>query len=238
MKRPKVSLAAGFALLIVVGMSFAQAQTTSGGAMLYANGNVKVNGQPAGISTSIFAGDLVEVGDASSVSINRSGSSIVLSPNSSVKYDPTNLDVQKGTVRVSTTQGLSVHAGNISVAPQDKGAGAKFDVTANAGNVTVASQEGALAVDDGGRSVSLSSGSKTTMGAAVGQGPVATSKVAEADFLGGQLSQHPFYGVNNEGVAGPPITLPVCENTAECIRPNVSQIRPCCCPPRIKCTHD
>ena len=150
MKRQEIALVAGLAL-IVVGMSFAQAQTVSpsstanGGAMLYANGNAKVNGQSAGVSTSIFAGDKVEVGDSSAVSISRSGSSIVLSPNSSVKYDPANLDVVTGTVRVSTTQGMSVHAGNVSVSPQDKNTAAKFDVTAGASNVTVASQEGALA---------------------------------------------------------------------------------------------
>jgi hypothetical protein len=240
MKRQEVALIAGLALLMVVGMSFAQAQTASpsstasGGAMLYANGNVKVNGQLAGASTSIFAGDKVEVGDSSAVSISRSGSSIVLSPNSSVKYDPANLDVLKGTVRVSTTQGMSVHAGNVSVAPQDKNTAAKFDVTTNAGNVTVASQEGALAVNDGGRDVMLSSGSKTTLGAA--QASAEPSNVAAANFLEGQLAQHPFYGVDNAGAAGPPPVLPACADARECIRPNVSQIAPCCCPPIVKCT--
>ena len=238
MKRQEVALAAGLALLIVLGMSFAQAQTASpsstanGGAMLYANGNVKVNGQPAGASTSIFAGDKVEVGDSSSVSINRSGSSIVLSPNSSVKYEPANLDVLNGTVRVSTSQGMSVHVGNVSVSPQSTIA--KFDVTASAGNVIVASQEGALAVNDGGRNVMLGSGSKTTLG--VAHASAETSNVAAANFLEGQLAQHPFYGVDNAGVDGYPPVLPVCKDARECIRPNVSQIAPCCCPPIVKCT--
>lgn len=235
MKRQEVALAAGLVLLMLVGVGLAEAQTasvsstTASGAMLYANGNVKVNGQAAGISTSIFAGDTVEVGDASSVSINRSGSSIVLSPNSSVRYEPTNLDVLSGTVRVSTTQGMGVHAGNVSVTPQEKASAAKYDVTASAGGVSVASQEGALSLNDGGGDVSLSSGSRTTLGAAAPEEP----KLAKENFLDGQLAQHPFYGT----VAGinPPQRLPVCRDTAECIRPRVSQIAPCCCPPRIKC---
>ena len=241
MKRQEVALAAGLVLLSVVGMSFAQAQTASpsstanGGAMLYANGNARVNGQSAGVSTSIFAGDKVEVGDSSAVSISRSGSSIVLSPNSSVKYDSANLDVLKGTVRVSTSQGMSVHAGNVSVSPQDKNTAAKFEVTASASNVSVASQEGALAVNDGGRDVMLSSGSKTTLG--VAQASAGASNVTAANFLGEQLGQHPFYGVDNTGVSSPPGNLPVCADVKECIRPNVSQIRPCCCPPVVKCTN-
>ncbi len=240
MKRQGVALAAGLALLIVVGMSFAQAQTASvsstavGGAMLYANGNVKINGQPAAVSTGIFAGDKVEVGDSSAVSINRAGSSIVLSPNSSVKYEPANLDVLKGTVRVSTSQGMTVHAGNVSVSPQDKSTTAKFDVTASAGSVSIASQEGALSVNDGGRNVSLSSGSKTTLG--VAHASAETSTVAAANFLEGQLAQHPFYGVDNAGADGIIPVLPVCADARECIRPNASQIAPCCCPPIVKCT--
>lgn len=240
MKR-EVALIAGLTLLMVVGLSLAQAQdasvslTAAGGAMLYANGNVKVNGQPAGVSTSIFAGDKVEVGDSSSVSINRSGLSIVLSPNSSVRYEPTNLDVLKGTVRVSTNQGMTVHAGNVSISPQGKTAAAKFDVIANAGNVSVASQNGALSVNDGGRNMSLSSGSKTTVSAASQASPDAP-KVAAGSFLDGQLAQHPFYGTV-AGVNSAPHTVPVCADVAECIRPNVSQIRPCCCPPVVMCTN-
>jgi len=242
MKRHKVALVAGLVLLIIAGVSTAQAQTAStslaptGGAMLYANGNVKVNGQPAGISTSIFAGDKVEVGDSSAVSINRSGSSIVLSPNSSVQYGPANLDVLQGTVRVSTSQGMSVHAGNVSVSPLDKSRAAKFDLTASGATVTIASQEGALTVNDGGRILALSSGSKTTLAAAsLGQGSGGTATIANANFLDGKMAQHPFYGVV-AGVDSPPATLPICADVAECLRPSVSQIRPCCCPPVVLCT--
>lgn len=242
MKRHHVTLVAGLISLTIAGITPAQAQTASkslaptSGAMLYANGNVKVNGRPAGISTSIFAGDKVEVGDSSAVSISRSGSSVVLSPNSSVQYDPANLDVLQGTVRVSTSQGMSVHAGNVSVAPLDKSTAAKFDVTASAGNVSIASQEGALTVRDGGQTLALSSGSKTTLVAASpGRGSSEAATVATDNLLEQRLVQHPFYGVV-AGVNSPPVTLPICKNVTECIRPGVSQISPCCCPPVVLCT--
>src|ERR1035441_6044653 len=72
-------------LVVVFGASLLSAQT--GGAMLYANGNVKVNGQAAGDSTSIFSGDRVDVTESSAGSINRSGSSVVVSPNSSIRSE-------------------------------------------------------------------------------------------------------------------------------------------------------
>ena len=48
----------------------------------------------------------------------------------------------------------------------------------------------------------LSSGSKTTLG--VAQASAEASNVAAANFMGEQLAQHPFYGVDNAGVASPP----------------------------------
>ena len=111
-------------LVIAFGTSILSAQT--GGAMLYANGNVKVNGQAAGDSTSIFSGDKVDVAESSSVSINRSGSSVVVSPNSSIQYEQASVEVIHGSARVSTSKGMSANAGQILVSPKD--AVAKFDV--------------------------------------------------------------------------------------------------------------
>ena len=54
-------------LVVVFGVSMLSAQT--GGAMLYANGNVKVNGQPAGDLTSIFSGDRVDVTESDRKSV-------------------------------------------------------------------------------------------------------------------------------------------------------------------------
>ena len=238
MMRYRVMLFMAVVLLLSLGAGYGQAQTSStpsGGAMLYANGNARVNGQPAGISTSIFAGDRVDVGDASSVSINRSGSSIVLSPNSSVLYSPADVDVLKGTARVSTNQGMSVRVGSVSVSPADRSQLTKFDVVANAGNVNIASQEGALTVDDKGRAVAVSAGSNTTL-AVVGAAAAQQSTVAEANFATERLAEHPFYGVLN-GVSTAPVTLPVCASVSICLRPNVSQIHPCCCPPIVLCNH-
>ena len=223
-------------LVVFVGLSMLSAQT--GGAMLYANGNVKVNGQVTGDSTtSVFPGDRVDVTESSAGSINRSGSSVVVSPNSSIQYDPSSVEVLQGSARVSTNKGMSASAGQILVSPKDSAA--KFDVIRADGKVVVVSREGALTVKDGSHTLVVQSGSRTelalgpTIGKALAQDT--GSKTVPATFMSeDRVLDHPFYGVV-KGVPNSPVTLPVCEDVLMCIRPSVSQIRPCCCPPIVKC---
>jgi len=222
-------------LMVVLGVSVLSAQT--GGAMLYANGNVKVNGQAAGDSTSVFSGDRVDVTESSAGSINRSGSSVVVSPNSSIQYDPASVEVIQGSARVSTSKGMSARAGQILVSPKDSEA--KFDVVRTDNKVVVVSREGALTVRDGDHTVVVQSGASTefALGSVAKQALPAEqgSKAVEANlFPPDRLLEHPFYGVV-KGVAASPDTLPICADLLTCIRPGVSMIRPCCCPPRIQC---
>lgn len=222
-------------LIVVLGVSMLSAQT--GGAMLYANGNVKVNGQTAGDSTSVFSGDRVDVTEASAGSINRSGSSVVVSPNSSIQYDPALVEVIQGSARVSTSKGMSARVGQILVSPKDTEA--KFDVVRADNKVVVVSRKGALTVQDGDHTVVVQSGSSTefALGSAAKQALPAEqgSKAVQANlFPPDRLLEHPFYGVV-KGVAASPDTLPICADVLTCIRPSVSKIHPCCCPPRVEC---
>ena len=222
-------------LVVVLGASMLSAQT--GGAMLYANGSVKVNGQVAGDSTSVFPGDRVDVTESSAGSINRSGSSVVVSPNSSIQYDPASVEVIQGSARVSTNKGMSASAGQILISPRDTAA--KFDVVRADNKVVVVSREGALTVKDGNRTVVVPSGSSTelALGPAIGKALAQDTgaRTAPATFItGDRLLDHPFYGVV-KGVANTPATLPICEDVLLCIRPGVSKIHPCCCPPTILC---
>lgn len=224
-----------YLLVVLLGVGMLSAQT--GGAMLYANGNVKVNGQAAGDSTSVFSGDRIDVTESSAGSINRSGSSVVVSPNSSIQYNPASVQVIQGSARVSTSKGMSASVGQILVSPQD--AVAKFDVVRSADKVVVVSREGALTVKDGGRTIVVPSGSSTELALAPTGGQALSlapgSKAVPATFISdNRLLDHPFYGVV-KGVDVSPASLPICEDLLTCIRPGVSKIKPCCCPPRIKC---
>lgn len=229
----------GFAVLClflvgILGMTTLAAQT--GGAMLYANGTVRVNGQNAGDSTSVFSGDRVDVTASSAGSINRSGSSVVVSPDSSIQYNPDSIELLQGSARVSTSKGMSATVGQVVVSPEN--ASAKFDVTKEGNKVVIVSREGALKVKDGSQIVTVQPGAKTELAfAASGTQALAAGQAPKSnvDFLTeNRLAEHPFYGVTN-GVASSPDRLPICADLLTCIRPNVSQIRPCCCPPRVMC---
>lgn len=216
---------------LLLGSAMLAAQT--GGAMLYANGTVNVNGQLAGNSSSVFAGDRIDVTASSAGSINRTGSSVVISPNSSIEYEPSSIDVIDGTARISTNKGMTASAGTVSVSPKD--ATAKFDVVRTNDKVVVVSREGALTVTDGTRTMLVQPGSSTEL--AVGDQELAqdASKANTANFLPpDRLTEHPFYGALN-GVSAKPDTLPICDNILTCIRPSVSKIHPCCCPPVVLC---
>ena len=234
MSRAKFMVVCSLFLLVVLGASVLSAQT--GGAMLYANGNVKVNGQAAGDSTSVFPGDRIDVTASSAGSINRGGSSVVVNPNSSIQYRPASVEVLQGSARISTSKGMTASAGQIVVSPKDSTA--KFDIVKTENKVIVVSREGALTVQDGSRTVLVQPGSSTELALGPRVGAVlaedAGSKAVPVDFLSDRLSEHPFYGVTS-GVSTKPDTLPICADILTCIRQTVSQIRPCCCPPRVMC---
>jgi hypothetical protein len=162
-----------------------------------------------------------------------------VSPNSSIQYAPTSVEVIQGTARLNTDKGMSVSVGRILVSPKD--GVAKFDVVRTENKVVVVSREGVLTVQDGGHTVVVQPGASTelSLGLAAGwAGPVDQgSKTTPATFISDdRLVEHPFYGVV-KGIDENPYErfLPVCTNVTECIRPNVSQIKPCCCPPIVSC---
>lgn len=125
-------------------------------AMLYATGAVTLNGMPAAKSMSVFVGDRIDTADASVVSVNRSGFSLVIDPNSSVQYENNGFAILKGKASARTSNGMSAHAGALSVIP--KGSSALFDVSRDGKTVIVASRQGALTLTDGIQTATLEPG--------------------------------------------------------------------------------
>lgn len=156
-------------LIVVCPSTFLMAEGPS--AMLYGTGTVTLNGKPAAKSSSVFAGDRIDTANASVVSINRSGSLMVVDPNSSVEYQSDGLMILNGTTRVRTSKGLTVHAGPLSVFP--KANSALFDVSRDDKTILVASREGALTLTDGVETATLAPGytAKVTLDSQQDQGP-------------------------------------------------------------------
>ncbi len=148
-----------FSLFSVVLFSLTVLNAQNDGAMLYAHGNVTLNGQAVESSTSIFTGDRLDTADSSVVTINRSGSSIVVNPNSSIQYGQSSIEIMRGTARLSTLAGMSAQAGQLTITP--KAGTAKFDVVRSDNGTSVTSREGALSLRDGSRTMTLEPGTTT-----------------------------------------------------------------------------
>ncbi len=190
-------------------------------AMLYAHGNVTLNGQAPGQSTSIFAGDRLETADSSVATINRSGSSVVVNPNSSIQYSQSAIQIMHGTARVSTLAGMSAEAGRLTITPSD--GKAKFDVVQSSQGTIVTPREGALTVHDGNSTISLQPGQSRTF--------TPNALASQSAVQGDGSAILPHEQVQTFETAVQP-GLPICPSLKYCIgHDNVSQINPCLCRP-------
>src|SRR5205814_2566059 len=129
----------------------------SASAMLYANGSAWVNGASVPKSAAVFTGDMVQTRADSTANINASGSSVMVLSDSLVKYQGPAVEIEHGSVRVSTAQGLAMQAGEVTIKPVGN-SWTEFSVTdvdgtvqiaANKGDVTVQDQQGTTTVQQG-----------------------------------------------------------------------------------------
>jgi len=144
------------ALLLVIVFPSAVLMADRPSAMLITSGTVRLNGTVLPQSTSVFAGDVIDTAADSVGSLSRSGSSVVVDPDSSVRYQDDGVSILKGMARVQTSKGLAAHAGPISVIPVTNDA--LFDVRTDGKTALITSRLGALMLTDGAESFTLDAG--------------------------------------------------------------------------------
>ena len=149
------------AVFLVVLLPAAMLSGETRGAIVYAKGAASVNGVGFSNYTSVFPGDRVATADSSTVMITQPGSSVVVSPNSSVRYEKGVVEVLRGTTRVSTSNGMSARVDQVTVSPKDHTA--IFEVARLDKKVLVTSSEGALILSGGGRTAILEPGTAATL---------------------------------------------------------------------------
>lgn len=224
MQHREIKIILSLLFFLVLAGAMLTAQTN--GAMLYAKGDVTLNGQSVPNSTSIFVGDRLDIADASVGSINRNGSSVVLSPNSAIQYQQSGVALLKGTARVSTSQGLSAQVGQYTITPSS--GTAKFDVvTLGENSVLVASREGTLSVNDGSSTITLQPGTNQVLATGTTPMQAGTQYKASTLALTSQAASDPFYTVGQD-LNSP--NIPPCASVRFCVHAHVSQMRPCRCP--------
>ncbi len=132
-------------------------------AMLYTNGSAWLNGSDVPKSSAVFAGDHLQTRPDSTASIQANGSNIMVLADSMVKFEgPLAVELEHGSVRVTTSRGLSTRAGDVTIKPVAN-SWTEFQVTDVNGQVQVAANKGDVSVQDDKGTTTVSQGQQTTL---------------------------------------------------------------------------
>jgi hypothetical protein len=112
----------------------------TGSAILRSAGGVWVNGNEIAGSTTIFSGDSLETKPGFVANLDVEGSSVLIQPESIVKFHGTYLTLEHGSVSVGTSTGMSVHVNCIRVEPLSNDR-TQYDVADVTGKVEVAAHK-------------------------------------------------------------------------------------------------
>jgi hypothetical protein len=104
-------------LLMIVLLPLSSMAADTGAAVLHSKGGVWVNGAEAVDSTSIFPGDLVETKPGFVADLDSQGSSVLIQPESILKFQGSFIALEHGTISVGTSTSLSVHVNCLEIEP-------------------------------------------------------------------------------------------------------------------------
>jgi hypothetical protein len=134
-------------MVILCPISLTAADT--GSAVLHSEGGVWVNGLEVAGSTVVFPGDALETKPGFVANIDAEGSSVLIQPESVVKFQGTFLSLEHGSVSVGTSTSMSVHVNCLKVEPVS-GERTQYDVADVSGAVQVAARKNDVNITVGG----------------------------------------------------------------------------------------
>lgn len=146
------------AMMVLTPAAMLMAET--GNTMLYASGNVTLNGKEVARSASVATGDKIETAGASATAVSQNGSKVTVSPYSAVKYESSSVNVVKGTAAINTSDGMAAQAAQVTVIPKDKTA--TYEIARVDNNVVITSKTGALMITDAGATTELEAGASSS----------------------------------------------------------------------------
>jgi hypothetical protein len=120
-----------------------------GSAVLRSEGGVWVNGFEIAGTTVLFPGDELETKPGFVANIDAEGSSVLIQPESIVKFQGTFLTLEHGSVSVGTSTSMSVHVNCIKVEPVSNER-TQYDVADVSGTVQVAAHKNDVNITQGG----------------------------------------------------------------------------------------
>ncbi len=103
--------------VIVILFPLSLVAADAGSAILHSDGGVWVNGTEISGSTAVFPGDLLETKPGFVADLDAEGSSVLIQPESIVKFQGNYLSLEHGSVSVGTSTLMSVHVNCLKVEP-------------------------------------------------------------------------------------------------------------------------
>jgi hypothetical protein len=165
-------------LALLCPLSLTAAET--GSAVLRSQGGVWVNGSEVAGSTVVFPGDLLETKPGFVANLDAEGSSVLIQPESIIKFQGTFLSLEQGSVSVGTSTSMSVQVNCLKVEPVSNDR-TQYDVADISGLVKVAAQKKDVNITQSGALQKASrQGTTSSQSATVHEGELATRDEAAA----------------------------------------------------------
>jgi hypothetical protein len=158
-------------MVILCPLSLTAADT--GSAVLRSEGGVRVNGFEVAGTTVVFPGDLLETKPGFVANLDAEGSSVLIQPESVVKFQGNYLSLEHGSVSVGTSTSMSVHVNCIKVEPVANER-TQYDVTDTSGTVQVAAHKNDVNITQSGALQKASKEGNSSQSATVHEGQQAT----------------------------------------------------------------
>jgi hypothetical protein len=108
----------------------------AGRAMLHTDGGTWLNGNPAPNSGAIFSNDWIQNRTGNTAKIDMDGSTVTVEPDTIVQFEGDELDLDRGTLKLTTSRKLKVRVNCITVVPVSTEM-TQYDVTAENGKAKV-----------------------------------------------------------------------------------------------------
>jgi hypothetical protein len=126
-------------VMIVILPTLLMAQD-SAQAILHNDGGVLVNGIPASNSSAIFLHDLVQTQQGNGAKIDADGSTVTVQPDTIVRFEGDELDLDHGGLQLNTSRGMRVHVNCMTVIPLTQ-EWTRYDVVEVDGKMMVAAHQ-------------------------------------------------------------------------------------------------
>lgn len=185
------------AWMIVVLFPLSLLAADTGSAILHTDGGVWVNGNEVAGSVAVFTGDSLETKPGFVANLDAEGSSILIQPESIVKFEGNFVSLEHGSVSVGTSTSMSVHVNCIKVEPlaNDR---TQYDVTDLSGKVEVAAHKNDVKITQSG-ALQKPSADSSSMSTTVHEGQQATRDESQACGAA-QHPESPTHAINTKWI--------------------------------------